>query len=722
MKVAGMTLSLIALPLFSLAAVASTAYGDLNNFDVVNDTGEECHGFEIEIEDLHSTDITYTFDWNHYGAPTISEDHSDPAHPRVRIRYQAKFNAATGKYAAYTAVPARPLAPTDGHTCTNVSVNEGCEHFGVGLRAAPTAVRYYWLVDSTGSGTLARGAPVNVATPVFNYLPPAGGQPARVVAVIEAPPPPEAEDPPPAFPDFGEAVWAKEIKTTSKNDQAVALEDLVSDDPDDPADRNWLNDKPNDGVVVDAEVEVEWRMMQTEFGQADGGANGQLAAAPEELPDGDENVTRRYEFFKYAGDLQSFDGESGEAMCDKVAPDGLHGVGTVRVTDPNGGSYDYDCGADIVVGDYIGAQMAGFDAEAGLGLIDNLQDGRINEAYVPRTLVVGGNTPYTIAITAGALPAGMALDLATGVLTGTPPTVGAYAFTLDVLDANGSRVTGNYALKVIDPAAPDPRAGHDAEHFAERRGHNGTGRLVYRQRRADLERGLGHADPVVDRLRCDDAESQYGRHHVHVQRNERAGHEHAVRHAEEGLDPAHGKGARQAWRQCRRLEQVGRDGDLQGHGLGLGHRFLQPASVLPEPGNGLRGVRYLHQQRRAGQSHGNGEQHRHRPDAADGRDRHARERRRVSARQCRDRQLRLWRHAVRCRELHRAHRRRRHDRYLDGTVRRIVRRHGKGRGRQLEEADIQVQRALRSDSPSAPVGVRPEFLAQLQWICQHARA
>ena len=39
-------------------ASASTAYGDLNNFDTVNDTGQECHGFEIEIEDIHSTDIT----------------------------------------------------------------------------------------------------------------------------------------------------------------------------------------------------------------------------------------------------------------------------------------------------------------------------------------------------------------------------------------------------------------------------------------------------------------------------------------------------------------------------------------------------------------------------------------------------------------------------------------------------------------------------------------
>ncbi len=53
-------------------AGASTAYGDLNNFDAVNDTGQECHGFEIEIDGVRSTDITYTYDWNHYGAPQIT--------------------------------------------------------------------------------------------------------------------------------------------------------------------------------------------------------------------------------------------------------------------------------------------------------------------------------------------------------------------------------------------------------------------------------------------------------------------------------------------------------------------------------------------------------------------------------------------------------------------------------------------------------------------------
>ena len=111
-------------------ASASTAYGDLNNFDTVNDTGQDCHGFEIEIEDIHSTDITYTYDWNHYGPPKIREDNTDLAHPRVFIRYESAKNP-DGTWANYTAMPSGLITPTDGHSCTNPSVNQGCEHFGV---------------------------------------------------------------------------------------------------------------------------------------------------------------------------------------------------------------------------------------------------------------------------------------------------------------------------------------------------------------------------------------------------------------------------------------------------------------------------------------------------------------------------------------------------------------------------------------------------------------
>ena len=68
---------------FSILRMGSQAYGSINNFDAVNDTGTECHGFEIEIDGCYSRDITYTYDYNHYGTPKITEDLSNPLSPKV---------------------------------------------------------------------------------------------------------------------------------------------------------------------------------------------------------------------------------------------------------------------------------------------------------------------------------------------------------------------------------------------------------------------------------------------------------------------------------------------------------------------------------------------------------------------------------------------------------------------------------------------------------------
>lgn len=413
-------------------AIASTAFGDLNNFDVYNDTGTECHGFEIELEDVHSTDVTYTYDWNHYGAPSITEDDTDPAHPRVRVRYAAKFNAATGSFSAYTAQPATAPSPTDGHQCTNPAVNMGCEHFGVGYYGTPSAVRYHWLVeDPAAPGSLMRGAMVNVATPTWTYYAPAPAQPAQVQAVVKLPEPPEVP-----VREFGDAVWVKSIVTTSHSNQVVELKDLVSDDPDDPADKNWTNGEPD-------EVEVEWHILQTEFSKPDG-ANNELAGGLEDLPDGDEVVTRRYEFYKYAG---PHDPESYEASCDDYP----------QIVDPADPSYKAECdpASVTVLGDYIGSQMAGFNVEAVLGAIDHVQEGELDVLYTARTVVVGGNTPYVTTVTAGALPAGLTLDSATGVLSGTPSAAGQFAFTVLATDADAAQVVKDFTLKIVGPPGAD---------------------------------------------------------------------------------------------------------------------------------------------------------------------------------------------------------------------------------------------------------------------------
>ena len=181
-----MALALSALSL-SAGAQTGTLYGSLNNFDAVNDTGVECHGFEIEVHGCHSREITYTYDWNHYGVPRIYEDSSDPANPICYVRYESKKNL-DGSWASYTAIPAGPIAATDGHQFTNPFINFGGEHFGVGFWGAPRTVKYAWLIDD-GAGNLMKAGQVNIGTPQFNFAPPVvvGQQvvaPAQVVAVI----------------------------------------------------------------------------------------------------------------------------------------------------------------------------------------------------------------------------------------------------------------------------------------------------------------------------------------------------------------------------------------------------------------------------------------------------------------------------------------------------------------------------------------------------------
>jgi uncharacterized repeat protein (TIGR02543 family) len=418
-------------------ARASIAYGSINNFDTVNDTGHECHGFEIDIEDCHSTDITYTYDYNHYSTSQITEDDSVPGHPKCIVRWESKKNP-DGTWAAYTAIPSGAIAPTDGHMFTDPSVNFGGEHFGVGYNIAAGAVTYNWLIDD-GSGNLMKGGAVQVSTPTFTYYPPVVGNaaPPQVQAVI-APPPPPAPVPNPK--EFGNAIWVKEIRTTAHNNHEVKLRDLVSEDPSNPNGNNWKNGEAD-------EVETEWQILQKDYGQADGGVNNEVPAAAEGLPNGDEVVTRRYEFYKYTG---PFDAETGEALAETVGPDGIHGIGIRTV---NGVSVDLSTVA--IVGDFTGAQMAAVGVVPPIALIDHVSEGRVNDSYAARTIVIPGAYPF-YAIFDGVLPSGMSFDEVTGILSGTPSESGQFNFNITVSNGVNPDVSKNYTLIIAAEGAVLP--------------------------------------------------------------------------------------------------------------------------------------------------------------------------------------------------------------------------------------------------------------------------
>jgi hypothetical protein len=242
--------------------------------------------------------------------------------------------------------------------------------------------------------------------------------------------------PPPAPPvlEFGPASWVKEIRTTTHNNNEVKLRDLVTDNPDDPNDRNWRNGEPD-------EIEIEWQILQTDFNAGNGGANGELAGAPENLNHGDEVVTRRWEFFKYAGPL---DNETGEAMADRVGPDGRHGVGIKTI---NG--VEVNLSNVVVVGEFVGSQMSAFDVDAAVGLIEHVQDGVVDDPYPARTLVIVGSLPFT-ATNWGVLPAGMDFNRLSGVLSGTPTEAGDFSFTVEANSGTNAPVRRTYTLTIAD--------------------------------------------------------------------------------------------------------------------------------------------------------------------------------------------------------------------------------------------------------------------------------
>jgi len=78
----------------------------------------------------------------------------------------------------------------------------------------------------------------------------------------------------------------------------------------------------------------------------------------------------------------------------------------------------------------------------------NLPQGVTYHPYAAAISVVGGRAPLTWLVDGGALPPGLTLSVATGVLSGTPSTHGNYSFTLRVRDSSTSTLTDTQLLRL----------------------------------------------------------------------------------------------------------------------------------------------------------------------------------------------------------------------------------------------------------------------------------
>lgn len=76
----------------------------------------------------------------------------------------------------------------------------------------------------------------------------------------------------------------------------------------------------------------------------------------------------------------------------------------------------------------------------------------VGTAYSQSVTASGGTAPYTYAVSAGALPAGLSLGTSTGMLGGTPTAAGTFGFTVRATDVSGYSGTRSYSLTVGGPS------------------------------------------------------------------------------------------------------------------------------------------------------------------------------------------------------------------------------------------------------------------------------
>jgi hypothetical protein len=78
-----------------------------------------------------------------------------------------------------------------------------------------------------------------------------------------------------------------------------------------------------------------------------------------------------------------------------------------------------------------------------------LFDGYLTSVYSQTLAATGGTLSYTWSITSGTLPAGLSLNSATGVISGTPTATGSATFTVQVNDAGGTTAARSLTITVF---------------------------------------------------------------------------------------------------------------------------------------------------------------------------------------------------------------------------------------------------------------------------------
>ena len=118
---------------------------------------------------------------------------------------------------------------------------------------------------------------------------------------------------------------------------------------------------------------------------------------------------------------------------------------TSRVVDSTGAFAASSCGITIApAGSSVLSLMCASNAA------------QVGQPYLSSLAASGGSSPYTYSISAGSLPAGLALDPATGAISGTPTSAGSFSYTSRVVDATSASATSNCGPAIVVTMPPPP--------------------------------------------------------------------------------------------------------------------------------------------------------------------------------------------------------------------------------------------------------------------------
>lgn len=289
---AAIGLALVALPIVADAQTA-TVSGVLGSFDIVNETGQDAHGFEIQIEGALPNDLYYTGFGQRYGTGTVV-----PYATGVNVRWASVYDSVNQQFSKTTVnhVGNPSFSWQDCYLAGSGYGTSGCEALGQGLRYpyAPGLVATgYWLVeDSQNPGSLVRSTP-GVAIPLlvsYTISPPASAFTAPViVAVVEAPEPPEV------IGQYGNAQWVKVYKTQLTREVTQAdLDSLSSIIPTDPT-----------------QIETAWDILQSSP-PSNGNQKQKRNQNQGAIAADTRAIVRRYETYKYTG---TYDAITHQVQC-----------------------------------------------------------------------------------------------------------------------------------------------------------------------------------------------------------------------------------------------------------------------------------------------------------------------------------------------------------------------------------------------------------------------